>query len=400
MVVKIVIGSNFGDEGKGLMTEYFCHQAALRGDKTIVVCHNGGAQRGHTVTTPEGKHHVFHHFGSGTLIGSDTYLSEDFILNPIIFKQEWDELEVLGCSPIVYVHPDCRVSTPYDMILNQLKEEIRAGGKHGSCGIGIYETIYRYRDKSNNHSIRTLSNMSRNDIQEYLHMVRSQMIQTVDSYMLTEWNEIVTSEGLLNNYLDDLCFMIDKIKFGKENVLGNYETIVFEGGQGLLLDQNNREYYPHLTPSNTGVKNPIEILIKMQRHSLCPYDIEVCYVTRTYITRHGAGRLDYECQKEEINPDIKDLTNVPNPHQGNLRYAKVDPTEIFERVNKDYLALRANNVIKKSNSIISLAITHCNEYSELFAYVDDKLRVKTNTNLEVYFNKVYRSNGKTRNEVS
>lgn len=397
MVVKIVIGSNFGDEGKGLMTEYFCHQAALRGDKTIVVCHNGGAQRGHTVTTPEGKNHVFHHFGSGTLIGSDTYLSEKFILNPMIFKQERDELESLGCKPIVYVHPGCRVSTPYDMILNQLKEEVRAGGKHGSCGIGIYETICRYRDKANSHSIRTFSNMSKNDIREYLQKVRSQMIQTAESYMSTEWNEIVTSEGLLNNYLDDLCFMVDNIKFEKENVLGDYGTIVFEGGQGLLLDKNNSEYYPHLTPSNTGVKNPIEILSKM--HSLGFFDIEVCYVTRTYITRHGAGRLDYECQKEEINPGIKDLTNVPNPHQGNLRYAKVDPTEIFERVNKDYHALKASDVIKKSNSIVSLAITHCNEHNELFAYVDEGLRAKTNTDLEVYFNKVYRSTGKTRNEV-
>lgn len=397
MVVKIVIGSNFGDEGKGLMTEYFCHQAALRGDKTIVVCHNGGAQRGHTVTTPEGRNHVFHHFGSGTLIGSDTYLSEKFILNPMIFKQERDELESLGCKPIVYVHPGCRVSTPYDMILNQLKEEVRAGGKHGSCGIGIYETICRYRDKANSHSIRTFSNMRKNDIREYLQKVRSQMIQTAESYMPTEWNEIVTSEGLLNNYLDDLCFMVDSIKFEKENVLGDYGTIVFEGGQGLLLDKNNSEYYPHLTPSNTGVKNPIEILSKM--HSLGSFDIEVCYVTRTYITRHGAGRLDYECQKEEINPGIKDLTNVPNPHQGNLRYAKVDPTEIFERVNKDYHALKANDVIKKSNSIVSLAITHCNEHNELFAYVDEGLRAKTNTDLEVYFNKVYRSTGKTRNEV-
>lgn len=391
MVVKIVIGSNFGDEGKGLMTEYFCHQAALRGDKTIVVCHNGGAQRGHTVTTPEGRNHVFHHFGSGTLIGSDTYLSEKFILNPMIFKQERDELESLGCKPIVYVHPGCRVSTPYDMILNQLKEEVRAGGKHGSCGIGIYETICRYRDKANSHSIRTFSNMRKNDIREYLQKVRSQMIQTAESYMPTEWNEIVTSEGLLNNYLDDLCFMVDSIKFEKENVLGDYGTIVFEGGQGLLLDKNNSEYYPHLTPSNTGVKNPIEILSKM--HSLGSFDIEVCYVTRTYITRHGAGRLDYECQKEEINPGIKDLTNVPNPHQGNLRYAKVDPTEIFERVNKDYHALKANDVIKKSNSIVSLAITHCNEHNELFAYVDEGLRAKTNTDLEVYFNKVYRSTG-------
>ena len=53
--IKIVIGANFGDEGKGLMTDYFSQKP-----NSIVVCSNGGAQRGHTVTTPDGIRHVFH----------------------------------------------------------------------------------------------------------------------------------------------------------------------------------------------------------------------------------------------------------------------------------------------------------------------------------------------------
>ena len=62
--IKIVIGANFGDEGKGLMTDYFSSNP-----NTIVVCSNGGAQRGHTVfESTTGTRHVFHHFGSGTLI--------------------------------------------------------------------------------------------------------------------------------------------------------------------------------------------------------------------------------------------------------------------------------------------------------------------------------------------
>lgn len=53
--IKIVIGANFGDEGKGLMTDYFSQKS-----NSIVVCSNGGAQRGHTVTTPTAIRHVFH----------------------------------------------------------------------------------------------------------------------------------------------------------------------------------------------------------------------------------------------------------------------------------------------------------------------------------------------------
>ena len=61
---KTVIGANYGDEGKGLTTDYF---AAEHGSDALVVRFNGGAQAGHTVTTPDGGRHVFSHFGSGSI---------------------------------------------------------------------------------------------------------------------------------------------------------------------------------------------------------------------------------------------------------------------------------------------------------------------------------------------
>ena len=51
--VKVVIGANFGDEGKGLMTDYFSYEAKKNKKSCIVVCHNGGAQKGHTVVTKD-----------------------------------------------------------------------------------------------------------------------------------------------------------------------------------------------------------------------------------------------------------------------------------------------------------------------------------------------------------
>lgn len=74
-----VIGAGFGDEGKGLMTDYCCQRPKY----TTVVRFNGGAQAGHTVVTPDGRRHVFSHFGSGTLRGAATFLSRFFICNPI-----------------------------------------------------------------------------------------------------------------------------------------------------------------------------------------------------------------------------------------------------------------------------------------------------------------------------
>ena len=82
--VKAVIGANWGDEGKGLMTDFFCYEAFRNGDSCINVCTNGGAQRGHTVVTPSGVRHVFHHFGSGTFAHADTYLPKEYILDAAI----------------------------------------------------------------------------------------------------------------------------------------------------------------------------------------------------------------------------------------------------------------------------------------------------------------------------
>ena len=379
MVVKVVIGANFGDEGKGLMTDYFCHQSTLRGEKSLVVLHNGGAQRGHTVVTPDGNRHVFQHFGSGTLVGSDTYLSGDFILNPIVFRQEWEELEEMGIAPKVYVHPKCRVTTPYDMIANQIVEESRDNARHGSCGMGIHETMIR---DVCNYPIEMWFDSSDEAKRYYLKEIRNYLSERLLDFGINKipdnWKEIVNSDLLIENFISELNFMGRNISIRFDRFIEYYDCVVFENGQGLLLDQNNTAYYPHLTPSNTGIKNSLEIIAEMS----CKPDIEVCYVTRTYLTRHGAGRLDGECDKQEINPDMQDLTNVPNPHQGTLRYAKLVEKSLEERILKDFEPAR------KYGAKLSLAITHENEYDYVFSNTFKK-----------NFDCIYYSDGKTRESV-
>lgn len=384
--IKVVIGANFGDEGKGLMTDYFCHQAALRGENCIVVCHNGGAQRGHTVDTPEGLHHVFHHFGSGTFAGADTYFAEEFILNPMVFRQEWEELNQLGYEPKVYINDRCMVSTPFDMIMNQLLEEKRAENRHGSCGLGIHETIERHKTGCISRASVLLSNfdgLNRINLEVIRDSYFGSRMEDFGIQLDDEWAEIFYSDSLIENYLRDLEFMNAHSIRAEETVLNQYDSIVFEGGQGLLLDQNNEEYFPHLTPSNTGLKNPAEMIERLFSDA----DVEVCYVTRPYLTRHGAGRLDNECGKDEINPDMEDLTNIPNPHQGTLRYGKMDVSELIGRIHKDFS--------DRNDRKISLALTHRNEVDSLFKSVD-KAEL---SGLKECFDSIYFSYGKSRDYV-
>ena len=364
--VKIVIGANFGDEGKGLMTNYFSHQAALRGESCLNVLHNGGAQRGHTVEYPDGRRHVFKHFGSGTFEGAHTYFSEDFILNPIIFRQEWEELERMGVTPKVYVNPKCRVTTPYDMMINQIVEESRGQCKHGSVGLGIMETIVRHCGHFGSFGTRIDDITSISNMIDRLNSIRKiyvrrkmlfERIKKIDE----EWTSLIADDRIRDHYLEDLAFMMARIKNTNDNILLNYDTVVFEGGQGLMLDQNNEEYFPHLTPSNTGLQNPMKILrnagIVGGCCSLNPITIEACYVTRTYLTRHGAGWLENECDKEDISPFIQDdQTNVSNPNQGSLRYAPLDVDDMLKRCIADQRKHEGYNHI-----LSTIAVTHMNE---------------------------------------
>lgn len=145
----IIIGANLGDEGKGTVTATITKNAD---GKVLNILSNGGSQRGHSILTENGSF-TFCHFGSGTYHGADNYYSEYFIINPMSFVKEYNELKRRGicldnkvhCSPMV------RWSSPYDMMANQIIEELRGETKHGSCGMGIWETVRRYTKSEKRH---------------------------------------------------------------------------------------------------------------------------------------------------------------------------------------------------------------------------------------------------------
>ena len=444
--VKIVIGGNFGDEGKGLMTDYFAAEAVKSGRETLVICSNGGAQRGHTVTTPSGIRHVFHHFGSGTLAGAETWLPRYFIVNPMIFMDEYEELlengvvfEIPGPEQKikqiegvmkerkVFMDPECPVTTPYDMITNQIIEEHRGAGRHGSCGVGIWETLLR-----DGLSLGEMADLSDEQLQNYLRTdCREQMYRRFDRLGICEiperWKDILEDEGLIRSYIYDFRQMCSLVRMKGVDVLREYDRLIFEAGQGLLLDRCRKDYGCHTTPSNTGLRNPAELLreylympdaesvgrhinkapgviehlhisdmenvrgkaeimrrpydqrkpaypmvdveVYDQREPAYPMmDVEVCYVTRTYLTRHGAGPFPEECGKDEINPDMIDLTNVPNPHQGTLRYGRLDEKAFIRRIREDFDSERLAGRVKMR---MTAAVTHVNEYAGEIAKMAD-----------------------------
>ena len=332
--IKAVIGLNYGDEGKGQVVDYLSNEAALNGDEVLNILTNGSSQRGHTVELPNGRRHVFHHFGSGTFAGADTYIPEQFMVNPIIFNQEYDDLSKYLKNTKIICHLRCPIVTPYHMLIGQARE---FKYRNGSCGQGVWETFV--------HQLLHIDDILFFDIKHFidkLKYVRDVLSKDYDY----DLSSIYWSEDLFWSFIVDCCKFIDRITWCVNEyriVLEDYDTVIFENGQGLLLDQKLPDK-DHLTPSNTDLTNVKEILKDIQYKNF-----ETIYVTRSYMTRHGNGPFPTECKKEDINHLMNDKTNVTNPWQGSLRYGRMDWKSAEKRIEK----------FGKT----SLAVTHINEYS-------------------------------------
>ena len=136
----VVAGLGFGDEGKGTTVDWLVR----RHESALVVRYNGGAQAAHNVVLPDGRHHTFSQFGSGTLAGAETFLSRYMLVNPSAMLNEAAGLAGLGVvDPLsrVHVDEDALITTPFHIAANRAREQARGDGRHGSCGMGIRETI-------------------------------------------------------------------------------------------------------------------------------------------------------------------------------------------------------------------------------------------------------------------
>ncbi len=313
--VTAVIGANFGDEGKGLMTDVLASRAPSR---TLVVRANGGAQAGHTVVTPEGRRHVFGHVGSGALCGAPTLLSRFFVSNPLLLDKEWDTLSDL--TPRILVDGRSLVTTPFDMLVNQMLEQARGTRRHGSCGVGFNETIERNLRPEFRLDVAMLRAPAR--VRERLEAIRiaylPERLATLGLEPESRARELLQSPQLPAAFLEACTRFLQRVEVVSDaQALGSFEHVVFEGAQGLLLDEDH-PWFPHVTRSKTGLKNVVSL---MREAGLL--NLKAVYATRWYMTRHGAGPFPSEVA---VKPSaaIVDRTNLPNPWQGSLRFGLLD----------------------------------------------------------------------------
>ena len=398
---SIVIGSLWGDEGKGHMTDILCNSP-----KSLNVRFNGGAQASHTVVTPDNKRHAFRHFGAGTFTGAKTYLSEYFIINTGAFSKELRELkESFNITPCEFVNPDCLVTTPWDVYINQAIEILRGENRHGSCGFGINETVER--SKFEKYKITVMDLLFKDKLVKKLLAIQNEYVQMrlKKEYSLTisdlpiEYQKLVADNDNIDMFLFYAQEFIENVQIlGKEVIKRDY-SVVLGGGQGLLLDQNNVEYFPHVTTSNTGIKNVMSILSDIDFKGT----INIYYMSRCYITKHGAGSLKREL-KEKPYIKILDSTNVPNEYQGTLRFGYLDFDILVSEINKDL----KNLIYPAKVNIVFTCLDQVDEYIKYFECSKQK-SIKNDKFLETAWRildakvkklyNIYATNGMTRDNI-
>lgn len=291
MTNKAILGLGMGDEGKGSLTEYLCSQDP---ENTLVVRFSGGQQAAHTVNKGDIKH-VFHHFGSGTLSRCPTYWSKYCTFNPMVLWDEYLELKAKGIDPKLYIHPDCAVTTPYDMYPSKDSQEYR----HGTTGHGIFRTKERHASGPAL-TLRDLVLSPGPELDKVLEDIRK-YYDTEALDLERYWNSVFNIRSRLGTSLI--------IAYNPPV----HEHIVFEGSQGLMLDEHIG-HMPHCTPSDITPRPILEM----------GYDLdEIFLVTRAYQTRHGNGPMTNE--KHSVKPINNEAeTCTYNEYQGEFRTTVLD----------------------------------------------------------------------------
>ena len=275
---KVVIGLGFGDEGKGLVTDWL----ASKYPDQSVVRYSGGHQVGHCVRTKTDKH-IFSNFGSGTLRGVPTFWNAKTV-DPVGFCKEYKLLKEY--NPKIRINPNCPVTTSLEKSLNAQNTQ------HGTMGVGFGATIER--EEKHYHLY----------FQDLFHkkLLEAKFFKIAHHY-LDDHNIDIENDEIIS-FFEACEAMIDIV----DQSLKLTEDTIFESSQGLMLDM---EYgiFPNVTRSKVGTQE-----LSMNEKT------EYYLVTRAYQTRHGNGW----CSGHQLKLDALDETNIFNEMQGEFKTRLLD----------------------------------------------------------------------------
>lgn len=292
-----ILGLGFGDCGKGVFTDALCRRWGAH----TVVRFNGGAQAGHNVVLPDGRHHTFSQFGAGSFIaGVATILAYPVVVHPAALLVEHTYLQRAGVADALsrlMIDARCRINTPFHQAAGRLRELRRSRAAHGSCGVGVGETVQHalqfpeqvlhYADLQ--HPAAAL---------EKLELIRQTLAAEWDGDMGDPAQR--AERGVLNDAAAPARWLAQIAPLTRAvppaflsqiaERMQRAGTVLFEGAQGVLLDEW-RGFHPHTTWSSTHA-GAVEAVAADA--GVAPDAIAHFGVLRSYLTRHGPGPFPTE----------------------------------------------------------------------------------------------------------
>lgn len=326
--VFVVIGLGYGDEGKGKVVDYLCKE----NENSIVIRFNGGQQAGHSIYSEGGfKPHMFSNFGSGTFRGIPTLWLNYCTVYLTSLLEEYENLEV---EPFLYLDFECPLTTSFDVLFNRALEDTRESNRVGSCGLGFGATIERSINPDLRFTVGDLSNRDwvKNKLAKIIVYYKSRFISET-KYLLDDdvinqleqefWYEIEKFRKLI---LSKNIQVVDQKKFFCDSKI---ENLIFEGAQGILLDQKFGNF-PYITKSNSSSQNVFQFLDSID----LKYECEVYYTSRTYLTRHGNGPFNSIVPSDFFKSNQFEL-NLDNHYQGTFKFGLLDVNKLSEAISFD-----------------------------------------------------------------
>lgn len=391
--VHIVLGSLFGDEGKGNSVQWLCKKALEENKKPLVIRFSGGAQAGHRIVNNTDEH-ICSLIGSGVLLGVPTYLNENVYIDPISLKREYEILVNKGFKPKIFINKRCRVVTPYDKIADFGDKNVQ---KHGTTGCGIHATFVRY-----NSGKKWNDRIYRGDCAIYFP---EDFLDDVKKYYEKKSNKKITiEEKSIKDYIEagnwfnetftrsmDADIMDADIIFVKDMPINDeafdkpinsnleeldievpeFDTLIFEGSQGLLLDMDNG-FMPHCTPSRVGL------------NAIDPKYLEkanVYLIMRSYLTRHGNGfNPEHENVIRKNYKNLFEASNFDHGPQGKFKIGILDHTLIRDAFVRSHL----DNYYRMYNCMFNIVLTHMDCVNDNMLMFIDKDKITLEKPVSLY----------------
>lgn len=287
MTVVAVVGSQWGDEGKGKMTDYLSQSADM------TVRSNGGNNAGHTIAFG-GKTFKMRLIPSGIFEAKkETVIGNGVVINPEVLLDEIKYLEDNGINTDkLAISNRAHIVMPYDILQDVYQEEAKGANKVGTTKNGIGPT---YMDKASRIGIRMCDLLEKDTFEEKL---RFNLNEKNALFVNVYGKEALKFEDIFEKYWklgQELKKYVTDTSVIVNDAIDNDDKVLFEGAQGVMLDIDQGTY-PFVTSSNTvtgGIATGIGI---------GPSKVDtVIGICKAYTTRVGAGPFPTELLDETGN---------------------------------------------------------------------------------------------------